>query len=50
MNAHYSNMADSADNKSGRGRPSNLLEMIIGLYIRVCCHLYAKDIKEKERI
>ena len=29
---------------------NNLLEMIIGLYIRVQCHSYAKDIKEKEKV
>ena len=26
---------------------NNFLEMIIGLYIKVRCHSYAKDIKEK---
>ena len=29
---------------------NNLLEMIIGLYIRVHCHSYAKDIKQKEKV
>ena len=29
---------------------NNLLEMIVGLYIRLRCHSYAKDIKEKEKV
>ena len=50
INAHYSNMVDSADMKVEDETSNNLLEMIIGLYIRVCCHSYAKDIKEKEKV
>ena len=47
INAYYSNMVDNADMKVEEETSNNLLEMIIGLHIRVCCHSYAKGIKEK---
>ena len=50
INAHYSNMVDSAHMKVEKETSNNLLEMIIGLYIRVRCHSYAKDIKEKVKV
>ena len=50
INAYYSNMVDSADMKVEEETSDNLLEVIIGLYIRVRCHSYAKDIKEKEKV
>ena len=48
INAYYSNMVDSTDMKVEVETSNNLLEMIIGLYIRIRCHSYAKDIKEKK--
>ena len=50
INAHYSNMVDSADIKVEDETLNNLLGMIIGLYVRVRCHSCAKDIKEKEKV
>ena len=48
INAHYSNVVDSADMKVQED--SDNYKMIFGLYIRGCCHSYGKDIKEKENV
>ena len=48
INTHYSNMIHSVDMKVEEERSNNLLEMIIGTYIRVRCHSYAKYMKEKQ--
>ena len=50
INAYYSNMVDNAEMEVEEGTSNNLLEVIIGLYIRVRCYSYAKDIKEKEKV
>ena len=50
IQSYYKNIYINVEPKFPKEIANNLLEHIIGLYLRVRCHSYARDIKEKHNI
>ena len=50
MQSYYKNVYIQVEPKVPKEIEHNLLQDIIGLYLRVRCHSYARDVKEKHNI